>query len=42
MNTNFLVYELSDILKKLHELDFKIKTGSVDKKAGLEDFLLHI
>ena len=41
MNTNFLVYELSDILKKLHELDFKIKTGSVDKKAGLEDFLLH-
>lgn len=42
MNTNFLVYELSDILKKLHELDFKIKTGSIDKKAGLEDFLLHI
>ncbi len=42
MNTNFLLYELSDILKKLHELDFKIKTGSIDKKAGLEDFLLHI
>lgn len=42
MNTNFLLYELSDILKKLHELDFKIKTGSIDKKAGLDDFLLHI
>ena len=42
MRTNFLIYELSNILKKLHNLDFKIKAGLIDKKVGLEDFLLHI
>lgn len=42
LETDFLTYELKDILKKLHDLDFGIKSGSLDKNHALEDFLLHL
>ena len=42
MQTNYLTDELSDILKKLHALDFDIKSGKVNKIIGLENFLLHL
>lgn len=42
LETDFLTYELKDILKKLHDLDFGIKSGSLDKNYALEDFLLHL
>lgn len=42
LETDYLIYELSDILKKLHDLDFDIKSGKIDKTVGLENFLLHL
>ena len=38
-------FEIDDLLYKLHqlsELDVKIKTGMIDKKKGLELFLMSI
>lgn len=42
LETDFLVYELKDILKKLHNLDFEIKSGILDKNHAFEDFLFHL
>ena len=42
LETDFLIYELEDIIKKLHVLDYKIKSGVIDKSIGLENFLLHL
>ena len=42
LETNYPDFELKDILKKLHNLDYEIKTGKVDKAVGLENFLLHL
>ena len=42
LETDFLIYELEDIIKQLHELDYKIKSGAIDKSIGLENFLLHL
>ena len=42
LETDYLIYELESILKKLHELDYDIKSGKLDKKVGLENFLLNI
>lgn len=42
LETNYPDFELIDILKKLHNLDYEIKTGKVDKIVGLENFLLHL
>lgn len=42
LETNFLISELKQIIKQLHNLDFKIKSGKIDKRIGLEDFFLHI
>lgn len=42
LETNYPDFELKDILKKLHNLDYEIKTGKVDKIVGLENFLLHL
>ena len=42
LETDFLIFFLKDILKKLHGLDFVIKSGSLDKNHALEDFLLHL
>lgn len=36
---SFKTCSLEDLLLKLHNLDFKIKTGKVDKNAGFEIFL---
>lgn len=42
LETDFMIYEIEDIIKKLHKLDFDIKSGKEDKKNGLENFLLHL
>ena len=42
LETNYPDFELKDILKKLHNLDYEIKTGKVDKAVSLENFLLHL
>lgn len=42
LEANYPDFELKDILKKLHNLDYEIKTGKVDKIVGLENFLLHL
>lgn len=42
LETDFLIYELEDIIKKLHVLDYKIKSGAIDKSIGLENFLSHL
>lgn len=42
LETDFLIYELEELLTKLHELDFDIKSGKQDKNIGLENFLLYL
>ncbi len=42
LETDYSVDDLKDVLKKLHELDFNIKTGNLDKTFGLDSFLLHL
>ena len=42
LETDYMVYELEDIIKKLHTLDYEIKSGKIDKNVGLENFLLHL
>lgn len=42
LETDFLIYELENIIKNLHELDFQIKSGNIDKSVALENFLLHL
>lgn len=42
LETDFMICELEDILKKLHMLDFNIKSGKENKSVGLENFLLHL
>ena len=42
LETDFMNYELKDMLKKLHNLDYEIKIGKIDKKVGLDSFLLHL
>lgn len=40
LETNYSIRELEDELTKLHDLDYKIKSGKVDKNVGLENFLM--
>ena len=40
LNYDFMLYEIKDIIKKLHELDINIKTGNKDAGELLELFLL--
>lgn len=42
LDTDYMIYELEDIIKKLHNLDYEIKSGKVDKNVGLENFLLRL
>ncbi len=42
LETDYSIYDLKEVLKKLHDLDFNIKSGKIDKFIGLEDFLLHL
>lgn len=40
LESDYLEYEVINIIKKLHDLDYKIKSGATDKYDGLEMFLL--
>lgn len=42
LNTNFKISELINYIKKLEQLDYDIKSGNIDKRFGLEFFLLNI
>lgn len=42
LETDYMIYELEDILKKLHDIDYKIKSGVSDKNIELESFLLNL
>lgn len=42
LETDFMIYEIEEYLKKLHNLDFSIKKGESDKYIGLEKFLLEV
>ncbi len=42
LETDYMLYELEDVLKKLHEIDYSIKSGKEDKNTCLENFLLHL
>ena len=42
LDTDYMIYELEDVIKRLHDLDYGIKTGKLDKNTGLENFLLRI
>lgn len=42
LESKFVDDEVKDIIKLLHELDFQIKSGKIDKNIGLENFLVHI
>lgn len=42
LETDYMTYELKNIIKKLHDLDFKIKSGNIDKKVGLKNFFINL
>lgn len=42
LETDYMTYELKNIIKKLHDLDFKIKSGKIDKKVGLKNFFINL
>ena len=42
LESDFLINELEDLIKKLHKLDYEIKSGKIDKKLALQDFLLKL
>lgn len=42
LETDYLIYELKDIINKLSLLDYNIKSGNLDKNNGFESFLLKL
>lgn len=42
LSSSFTINELTNFLKELERLDFKIKSGQIDKNFGFEIFLLNI
>lgn len=42
LETDYMIYELKSIIKQLHNLDFKIKSGKIDKKIGLKNFFINL
>lgn len=42
LKTDYKIRDLEDMLKKLHQLDYDIKRGELDKNGALDDFFLHI
>ena len=42
LESDFLEYELTDLIKKLHNLDYEIKSGKKDKDHAFESFLLKL
>lgn len=41
-NTDYMVYELEDVLKKLYDLDYDIKRGKKDRFTALDTFFLNL
>lgn len=39
---DYMTYELEDLIKKLHNLDYEIKSGKKDKILGFDDFLMRL
>ena len=42
LETNYSNYELEKVIKKLHELDYSIKSGKEDKTEGLKNFIFNL
>ena len=42
LQTDYMLYELKDIIKKLHVLDFNIKSGNTIDNIAFDSFLLHL
>ena len=42
LETNYNINDLENTIKKLHNLDYGIKSGTISKDSGLENFLLHL
>ena len=42
LESDFLDYELTDLIKKLHNLDYEIKSGKKDKESAFEYFLIRL
>jgi len=42
LQTDYLLYELKDIIHKLSLLDYNIKSGKIDKEIGFDTFLLKL
>lgn len=42
LECDFMEYELTDLIKKLHSLDYEIKSGKKDKMVAFEDFLVRL
>lgn len=42
LECDYFDYEAANILKSLHDLDYKIKSGKIDKYNGLQMFLLSL
>ena len=41
-NNYYKINNIKEILKKLHNLDYEIKSGKIDKALALDNFLLHL
>ena len=42
LETDYMLYELEDILKEMYNLDYEIKSGKKDKFIAFENFLLQL
>lgn len=42
LNTNYMIFELEDIIKKLANLDYEIKSGNKDRNNGFKEFLINL
>ena len=42
IENNYKINNIKEILKKLHNLDYEIKSGKIDKALALDNFLLHL
>lgn len=42
IETNYKIKDIEEMIKKLHQLDYDIKSGAIDKNTGLDNFILHI
>lgn len=42
IENNYKINNIKEILKKLHNLDYEIKSGQIDKAVALDNFLLHL